>query len=84
MEVLSISASLRYPNPVLQVTEQELQSTSEEQRTEFLRGRIFPEHHRSDTQPETEQLGSWDVKWKPTAIPVSVVSNLCKQLRVFK
>ncbi|XP_044043972.1 FAST kinase domain-containing protein 2, mitochondrial [Siniperca chuatsi] len=37
-------------NPVL-VTEQELQSVSEEKRTEFLRARIFPEHHRSDTQP---------------------------------
>lgn len=34
------------------VTEQELQS--EENRTDFLRGRIFPEHHRSDTQPGVE------------------------------
>ncbi|XP_054479947.1 FAST kinase domain-containing protein 2, mitochondrial [Anoplopoma fimbria] len=42
-------------NPVL-VTEQELQS--EEKRTDFLRGRIFPEHLRSDTQPKVEQPGS--------------------------
>ncbi|XP_039998272.1 FAST kinase domain-containing protein 2, mitochondrial [Xiphias gladius] len=41
-------------NPVL-VTERELQSVSEEERTEFLRGRIFPEHHRSDTRPKMEQ-----------------------------
>ncbi|TKS66337.1 FAST kinase domain-containing protein 2, mitochondrial [Collichthys lucidus] len=39
--------------PVL-VMQQELQSMSEEQRTEFFRERIFPEHHRSDTQPKTE------------------------------
>ncbi|XP_023249136.1 FAST kinase domain-containing protein 2, mitochondrial [Seriola lalandi dorsalis] len=39
-------------NPVL-VTERELQAVSEEKRTEFLRGRIFPERHR---HPETDQL----------------------------
>ncbi|XP_040888039.1 FAST kinase domain-containing protein 2, mitochondrial [Toxotes jaculatrix] len=44
-------------NPVL-VTGQELQSLSEEQRTEFLRGQIFPEHHRSDAQPKMEELQS--------------------------
>ncbi|XP_053272876.1 FAST kinase domain-containing protein 2, mitochondrial [Pleuronectes platessa] len=44
-------------NPVL-VLEQELQSVSEEKRTEFLRGQIYPEHHRSDTQPQMEQLQS--------------------------
>ncbi|XP_019963519.1 FAST kinase domain-containing protein 2, mitochondrial [Paralichthys olivaceus] len=44
-------------NPVL-VSEQELESVSEEKRTEFLRGLIFPEHHRSDTQPQMEQLQS--------------------------
>ncbi|XP_031707664.1 FAST kinase domain-containing protein 2, mitochondrial [Anarrhichthys ocellatus] len=42
-------------NPVL-VTEQELQS--EEQRTDFLRGRIYPEHLSSDTQPEGDHRGS--------------------------
>ncbi|KAG7502950.1 hypothetical protein JOB18_029132 [Solea senegalensis] len=36
-------------NPVL-VTEQELSSVSQEQATKLLRGRIFPEHHRSDAQ----------------------------------
>lgn len=41
--------------PVL-VTEQDLRS--EEGRTDFLRGLIFPEHHTSDKQPETEHLGS--------------------------
>ncbi|XP_029305286.1 FAST kinase domain-containing protein 2, mitochondrial [Cottoperca gobio] len=44
-------------NPVT-VTEQELQSVSTEERRHFLRGRIFPEHHRSDTQPKVEQLES--------------------------
>lgn len=43
-------------NPVL-VTARELQAVSEEERTGFLRERIFPEHHRSDTQPQMEQLG---------------------------
>lgn len=42
------------PPLVLQVMQQELQSMSEEQRTEFFRERIFPEHHRSDTQPKME------------------------------
>uniref|UniRef100_A0A665TFM8 FAST kinase domains 2 n=1 Tax=Echeneis naucrates TaxID=173247 RepID=A0A665TFM8_ECHNA len=41
-------------NPIL-VTERELESVSEEERTEILRGRIFPEHHRPDTQRETDQ-----------------------------
>lgn len=40
------------------VTEQELQSASEEKRIDLLRERIFPEHHRSDAQPQVEQLGS--------------------------
>ncbi|XP_035005644.1 FAST kinase domain-containing protein 2, mitochondrial [Hippoglossus stenolepis] len=44
-------------NPVL-VLEHELQSVSEEKRTEFLREQIYPEHHRSDTQPQMEQLQS--------------------------
>lgn len=43
--------------PVL-VVQKELESMSEEKRTEFLRGLIFPEQHLLDTQPETEQLGS--------------------------
>ncbi|KAF3706312.1 FAST kinase domain-containing protein 2, mitochondrial Precursor [Channa argus] len=38
------------------VTEQELQS--EEMRTELLRGRIFPERHRSETDPKMEHLAS--------------------------
>ncbi|XP_037326364.2 FAST kinase domain-containing protein 2, mitochondrial [Pungitius pungitius] len=41
--------------PVL-VTEEELQS--EEDRTVFLRGRIFPEHLSSHTQPKMEPQGS--------------------------
>lgn len=44
-------------NPVL-VTEQDLQSESEEKRIDFLRGRIFPEHPTSETPPEKEHLGS--------------------------
>uniref|UniRef100_UPI0037E97E89 FAST kinase domain-containing protein 2, mitochondrial n=1 Tax=Semicossyphus pulcher TaxID=241346 RepID=UPI0037E97E89 len=44
-------------NPVL-VTEQELNSVSWEERVDFLRGRIFPEHHSSDAQPEKEQQES--------------------------
>lgn len=44
-------------NPIL-VTEQELRSVSEEEKTEFLRGRIFPGHRRSDMQPKIELLGS--------------------------
>ncbi|KAM9334111.1 FAST kinase domain-containing protein 2, mitochondrial [Symphorus nematophorus] len=43
--------------PVL-VIDAELQSMSEEKRTELLRGRIFPEHHGSHTRPEMEQLES--------------------------
>lgn len=43
--------------PVL-VMQKELESKSEERRTEFLRGLIFPEHYLLDTQPKTEQLGS--------------------------
>ncbi|XP_031148119.1 FAST kinase domain-containing protein 2, mitochondrial [Sander lucioperca] len=44
-------------NPVL-VTEHELQSAAEEKRTDFLRGHVFPDHQRSDTQPKVEQPGS--------------------------
>ncbi|KAG7240999.1 hypothetical protein INR49_026029 [Caranx melampygus] len=43
--------------PVL-VMERELQSVSEEKRTELLRGQIFPGQHTSDTQSETDQLQS--------------------------
>ncbi|XP_071320185.1 FAST kinase domain-containing protein 2, mitochondrial isoform X2 [Trachinotus anak] len=42
-------------HPVL-VRERELRSVPEEKRTEFLKGKIFPEDHRSDTRPETDQL----------------------------
>uniref|UniRef100_A0A3Q3BAC0 FAST kinase domains 2 n=1 Tax=Kryptolebias marmoratus TaxID=37003 RepID=A0A3Q3BAC0_KRYMA len=42
--------------PVL-VTDQDLQSESEEKRTELLRRRIFPEH-ASETQPKLEHLES--------------------------
>ncbi|XP_053170545.1 FAST kinase domain-containing protein 2, mitochondrial [Scomber japonicus] len=44
-------------DPVL-LNERELQSVPEEDRTDFLRGRIFPEHLISDTQLKEEQLGS--------------------------
>ncbi|XP_051284194.1 FAST kinase domain-containing protein 2, mitochondrial [Dicentrarchus labrax] len=44
-------------DPVL-VSEQKLQSVSEEEMTEFLRGLIFPEHESPDTQPKMEQLES--------------------------
>ncbi|XP_041637904.1 FAST kinase domain-containing protein 2, mitochondrial isoform X2 [Cheilinus undulatus] len=40
------------------LAEKELQSLSQEERTEFLREQIFPEHRGSEKQPETEQLGS--------------------------
>lgn len=51
--------TLHCPNSVLQVLQHELHSVSEEKRMEFLRGQIFPEHHRPETQPEVEQLCSW-------------------------
>ncbi|GAA6234375.1 FAST kinase domain-containing protein 2, mitochondrial isoform X1 [Lates japonicus] len=44
-------------DPVV-VSQHELHSVSEEKRIEFLRGQIFPELHRPETQPEVEQLCS--------------------------
>lgn len=41
-------------NSVL-VTEQDLQSVSEEARIDFLRERIFPQHHRPETQPDEKE-----------------------------
>lgn len=41
-------------NSVL-VTEQDLQSVSEEARIDFLRERIFPQHHRPKTQPDEKE-----------------------------
>lgn len=46
------------PTPVLQVAEHTLHGMPEEKRMEFLSRQLFPERHGSDTQPETEQLGS--------------------------
>nr|XP_046238198.1 FAST kinase domain-containing protein 2, mitochondrial isoform X2 [Scatophagus argus]XP_046238199.1 FAST kinase domain-containing protein 2, mitochondrial isoform X2 [Scatophagus argus] len=43
------------------VVERELQSMSENVRTESLRRQIFPEQHGSDPQPETERLES--LRW---------------------
>ncbi|XP_070712056.1 FAST kinase domain-containing protein 2, mitochondrial [Pempheris klunzingeri] len=44
-------------HPVL-VMEKDLHAVPEEKTTEFLRGLIFPEHHKPDTQPETERQAS--------------------------
>ncbi|KAA8579842.1 FAST kinase domain-containing protein 2, mitochondrial [Etheostoma spectabile] len=43
-------------DPVL-VPEHELQSATEEKKTDFLRGHIFPHHKRADTQPKAEHPG---------------------------
>lgn len=56
----SIGRSIRVddlhdPNPIFQVTEQDLQSVSEEARIDFLRERIFPQHHRPETQPDEKE-----------------------------
>lgn len=56
--MFQLRRDLHDPNPVLQVTEHELQSAAEEKRTDFLRGHVFPDHQRSDTQPKVEQPGS--------------------------
>ncbi|XP_034720650.1 FAST kinase domain-containing protein 2, mitochondrial [Etheostoma cragini] len=42
--------------PVL-IPEHELQSATEEEKTDFLRGHIFPDHKRADTQPKVEHPG---------------------------
>ncbi|XP_069554473.1 FAST kinase domain-containing protein 2, mitochondrial [Brachyistius frenatus] len=44
-------------NPVL-IAEQELRSVPEEKRTDFLRGQIFSEQHRSETPAAVEHVGS--------------------------
>ncbi|XP_073318726.1 FAST kinase domain-containing protein 2, mitochondrial [Pagrus major] len=48
--------SLGYDNVL--VVEHVMHAMSEEKRMELLSRQIFPERHRSDTQPEMEQLGS--------------------------